>query len=502
MRPLPHPPADGLAPGRRPLLAASLALPLALAAGRPAAAQPGVDAPPLPQLPRPLQLPPLHEATLPNGLAVVVVPRPGLPLVSLTVALRAGPEADAPGRGGSAELLAAMRPRGAQRGGRLVPAPVLVQQAEALGSSLGSRSQWGASTLQMTVSTPRAEAALALLADVLRRPVLADEELQRARNQALDALRLSLNSPAELTGLLLRRSFWGDAPHGRVSAPAALQRCTVADLQALQATWARPDLAALVLVGDISPAAGEALARRWLADWALPPAPAPVRPGSAPRPTTAPLLLLDLPGAGQSGVGLAAPFVPADDPDRAAALVANAVLGGDYSARLNQQIRIRRGLSYGVFSTAEAFAGGGMLAARCQTSHANLAQVLVLMRDELAGMATRPPGADELAVRQAALVGAFTRRWETGASIGSLVVQQWSAGRPLAQLARHVPQILAVTPEQVQALARRLWPPEAVRAVVVGDVAAAGPALAAQGEGAQRLAFAELDLEQPSLRRG
>ena len=92
-------------PDRRRVLAAGLALPASLLAGlatglpaTSARATPGVDEPPLPQPPRPLQLPALHQHTLPNGLTVVVAPRPGLPLVSLTLALRAGPEADPAGR--------------------------------------------------------------------------------------------------------------------------------------------------------------------------------------------------------------------------------------------------------------------------------------------------------------------------------------------------------------------------------------------------------------------
>ena len=212
-------------------------------------------------------------------------------------------------------------------------------------------------------------------------------------------------------------------------------------------------------------------------------------------------MLIDLPGAGQASVAVAAPFVAQGAADRRIGLVANAVLGGGYSARLNQLVRIQRGLSYGASSNAESHAGGGMVAAQCQTNHPNAAEVLALLRGEITRLADAPPTADELAARQATLAGGFARRLETTAGLSAMLVGQWAAGRPLADLAAHVPQILAVTPAQVQAFARQHWPAVALRAVVVGDLAAAGDALGAQVPDVLRLRMADLDLEQPGLRK-
>jgi len=473
----------------------------ALVASPSAAATPGVGVPPLPQPPRPLVLPAISQLSLANGLTVLVAPRPGLPLLSLTLAVRAGPEADPAGRPGVAEMLATLWPKGAVRAGRRVGAPELARQAEALGSALDARSGWGASSLAMTVESSRAPAALALMADVLRRPLLAADELARARAQALDAWRVTLGSPGDLAPLVLRRAFWGDVPHGRVAPPAAVQRLDVADMQTLQAQWVRPDRVALVVAGDTTPEAALALARRLLGDWRAPAAPAPEPAGAAPRPLASPLVLIDQPGSGQSAVAVAAPFVASGAADRRIGLVANAVLSGGYSARLNQEVRIRRGLSYGVSGTAEAFASGGMVSAFAQTNHPTAAQVLDLLRGEIGRLADAPPGADELAARQATLAGSFARRLDTTAGLSALLVGQWAAGRPMADLAGHVPQLLAVTPTQVQAFARQHWQPGALRAVVVGDLAAAGDSLAALAPQALRLGMAELDLEQAGLRK-
>jgi zinc protease len=164
-------------------------------------------------------------------------------------------------------------------------------------------------------------------------------------------------------------------------------------------------------------------------------------------------------------------------------------------------VRIKRGLSYGAFSSAEAFAGGGMVSAQTQTNHPTAAQVLQLLRGEITRLADAPPAADELAARQATLIGSFGRRLETTAGLSALVVGQLVNGRPLADLAAHVPEIAAVTPAQVQAFARTHWAASALRAVVVGDLAAAGDSLAALAPQALRLTMAELDLERAGLRK-
>ncbi|OYU74075.1 MAG: peptidase M16, partial [Burkholderiales bacterium PBB5] len=270
-------------------------------------------------------------------------------------------------------------------------------------------------------------------------------------------MRVTLGNPGEVASLALRRVFWGDVPHGRVAPPAAIKRLTLADLQAFQALWVRPDRVVLVLAGDITPEAGQALAQRLLGDWKAPAGVAPVVDAAPPQSLASPLVLIDLPGAGQTGVAVAAPFVATAATDRRIAQVAQAVLGVGYSSRINQEVRIQRGLSYGAFANAESFAAGGMFTAQAQTNHPTAAEVLQLLRDTVTGLASKPPGAAELAARQATLVGSFARRLDTNGGLSALLLGQILNGRPLADLDKLVPETLAVTAEQVQAFARQRW---------------------------------------------
>ncbi len=464
---------------------------------------PGRDAPPLPQPPRPLRLPAFASHTLANGLQVVVAPRHALPLVSIALQVHAGPEHDPPGRAGTAALTAALLTKGARRGARDVGATTLAQQAEALGGMLESQAGWRSSHLAMTVAAPRLDAAAQLLADLLRQPTLAAAELDRTRAQSLDGLRVSLQDPAAVAGWVARRLFWGGAAWGRAVTPASLQRIGRADVQAFHAHHYRPAQTTLVLAGDVTAEHGAALAERLFGDWraggARPDDRAPPEATDAPA---TPLLLVDMPGSGQSAVVVAAPFVAQESAGRRIAQVANAVLGGGYSARLNQEVRIRRGLSYGAFSEAESHPGAGMASALTQTSHANAAQVLQLMRGELERLAEAPPSPAELAARQATLVGSFARRLDTTGGLATLVMAQLAQGRPLDELGRRTAEILSVTPDQVQAFARQHWRAPALRGVIVGNLKAAGDTLDTLAGPRRRIDIERLDLERADLGAG
>jgi zinc protease len=292
---------------------------------------------------------------------------------------------------------------------------------------------------------------------------------------------------------------------------------TRADVQAFHRHWWRPSEAVLVLTGDVDETAGVALARASIGRWHAGPAPGSTKPtvsparnaGAAsqggtrlaPHPLPASLVVVDMPGSGQSGVVGSAPYAAVHDSDRRIGQVAATVLGGGYSARINQEVRIKRGLSYGAGGSGESQPEGGVFAARAQTQNETGVQVLQLRREELLRLSNEPPNADELAARQATLVGSFARQLETTDSLAGVVVRQIALGLPLAGLQRYVDEVMAVTPEQVRDFARAHFRPDALRAVLVIDRKAAGDTLKAIDAKALSLSLSELDLERPTLRK-
>ncbi len=449
------------------------------AAGQMATRVPDVPAPSAaPLLPEPgpmlaLHIPERTETVFgEHGLTLIVAPRPGLPLVSVALMVRCGPAFDPPGRRGVAELMAQLLTRGARRRDRWVDGVALARQAEALGSAVSVRVEDRLTVLEMTVLAPRAAAALALLSDLLRHPVFAATDLLAVRAQARDALALRLQDPAQLAALVARRTAWGADPQGSVTTPAQLMAVRREDVVALHRRWVRPDRVAVVLTGDLDTAGARAWVWPVLADWARPPEPLLDEPAEPPALLAAPrlplTLQLPLPAAAQTSVLVCAPFVGTEAEDHAAGTLAAAVVGAGYSARLNQEVRIQRGLSYGVTGRIEQHRLTGLFIASAQTDHVHAAEVATLMQTQMLALAQQPVGAAELAARRAALIGGLARQLDTTSGLVARIGEDWALGAAPARLARWLAQLEAISPAQVRAFAQRHWTAERLRTIVAG----------------------------------
>jgi len=472
-----------------------------LLAALPAAhAVPGVDEPPLPGPPRPLVLPAFEETTLPNGVRVIAVPRHGLPLVTVALHLQPGAAADPVGQAGLTALVADLRTRGAMVGDRRLDAAALAEAAETLGSSLSSGSGWGGSVISMSVARPLMGRAARLVAAATRYPLLDNDELELMKSQLLDGLKLRMADPGRLAGEVADRAWWGGSVYGQSMTAQSLQSMRRIDVLAAHQRQLRPRLATFVFSGDVTLADARRLAQRLLGDWKpLRDRPLPAGRDEPAAPSVPADVLVDLPGAGQSGVVVMAPLVPDGSADRTIAEVTTAVLGGGYSARLNRAVRIRRGLSYGAGAKDVLHPAGGVVLAVTQTKNATAAQAVQVMRDELTGVATNPPTSEELSARQATLVGSFAEGLETTGGLAGAVLGQVERGRPLSELATYATRVRAVTPAQVQSFARAHWSAAALRTVVVGDLQAAGEPLKAAAPDALVLTADQLDLDRASL---
>ena len=503
-------PPGGLRINARALVAALFSALLGTI-GSAAQAQP-FETPPLPAPPRSLAIATPTEQRLPNGLRVVLAARPGVRLVTAQLLVLAGAEVDPPQRAGLASLAAGLLTKGTQ--GRSASAQA--REAESLGGSLDSSAGWNQSQVSITVTVGQLNPALGLLADAVMRPTFAQAELERLRAQVLDGLKIAYSQPATLATLATERLLFGSRPYGHPAdgTPASLPRITRTDLQALHRAHYRPDNAVLLLAGDLDDAGALRLAARHFGAWRGPqtgaatasrlalaalPTPAPAA-GSSASPAAAaaaaaaptPWLAIDMAKSDQATVMVAVPLPPLGA-DRATASVLNAVLGSDFSSRLNQEIRIQRGLSYGVGSQLDARRDGGALRVSVQTRNASAAEVVALVRTELDGLIDTPVPAAELAARKAALVGAFGRSIETTAGLGSALRSLVVAGVPVSELRARIEALSAVTADAVQRFAAAYLGAGARRVVVAGEALEFSASLQAQ-------APAQTPLSSPSRR--
>ncbi|MFO1014004.1 MAG: pitrilysin family protein [Caulobacteraceae bacterium] len=453
-------------------------------------APPPVGAPVQAQLPTPI------ERTLPNGLRVIVARSSNLPLVTADLVFRSGGANDPANLPGAMGMMAGLVTEGA--GAR--SAQEIAMATEALGAQLSSGAGSEASWVSVNAMPDKLAAAMTIMADVARRPTFQQEEIDRIRSQTLDELSIALQRPGTVANYSVNPLLLAGTAYGHVmgGTPASLARITRDNLIALHQTYWRPDNAILILTGDITPEQGFALAERMFSSWSKPAASLPAQASAAvsnePR-----AIAIDLPGTGQAAVLLTGPAIPRSDPRYYQALVTNAVLGGGYSARLNYEIRIKRGLSYGAGAGLIPRRSFGLWSASAQTKNESAAQVVALVQAELAGLVSRPPTQDELIARRSSLIGGFGRNLETTDGLANILEDLALAGVDLGEIRVYQERVEAVTPDQVRAYAADVLAPGKATIIVVGDAKTFLEALKAQVPNLQVVPAGRLDLERPDL---
>jgi zinc protease len=468
-----------------------------IAALPPAAPAGGRTTPPDPGPPVTPSLPVAVERTLPNGLRVIVAQSTRQPLISAQLTIKAGGSAEPAAKAGLADMTASLLTQGAGGGS----ATDIARAIEALGAHIDANATWDGSRADLDVISSQLPAAMAILADVVRKPTFAADELDRLRQRTLDSLQVELQEPGALARFAAADALLAGTPYGHVlnGTPTSLKGLTRADITGFHKTWYRPDNAVLVLTGDITPDAGFALAEKTFGDWAKPAAPLPASPAVTPMAKPR-VIVIDLPGTGQAAVDLYLTGISRTDPRYYQALVANTVLGGGYSARLNEEVRVKRGLSYGANSVLDARHGVGPIAASAQTRNEAAAEVVDVMLDQFAALKSSPPDDAELTVRKATLAGNFGRHVATTAGLASYLSGLALQGVDLSEINRYAPSVQAVTGAQVQAMAGQLFDPKAATIVIAGDAKLFIDKLKAKYPQAEVIPADRLNLDSPTLR--
>ncbi len=413
----------------------------------------GVDTPPAPSAPRDAKFAAPKETRLKNGLCVIVAERPRLPLLAAQVVVRNGAEVDPEGLAGTASMTGSLLTKGTET----MSAPEIARAIESLGGEIDSGSSWDSSAAGVTVMSTKADEALKILADVVRHPAFKQEEIDRLRNQRLDGLRVALQQPGSLTRYVAGRVVFGAGAYGHAASGTleTLPAIGRDDIVKFYQEFYAPQNAAFILSGDITLEQGKAFAEKLFGDWKNNAAPPdePKNPGGKDwQPEN---VVIDMPDAGQAAVVRVKPAIKRADPDYYAALVANAALGNGFVSRLNREIRIKRGLSYGAGSSVDPRREVGSFSTSAQTKNESAAEVASLMEAELKRLVSEPVQGDELKSRQAVLTGRYARSLETNQGFAAQIASLASYDLPLATLDKYIPAINAVTSADVTEFARK-----------------------------------------------
>jgi zinc protease len=425
---------------------------------------------------------------LAGGAALWVIPRRDLPIVAATAVVPAGASAHGPERGGLAELTAALMDEGTTRR----DAHALALAAERIGTVLSTGSGWDGSYVSLRCLTPYLAESLDLAADVLARPVFPESEWNRVRGQALAALRSARDSAENRAHRALLRALYPEGHPYRV--PTDGDEATVAalgldDLRRFHRARFGPGGAAWVAAGDVDAGRLAETLDGLLDDWREGDAGPPDVPAAEPSPRPR-LVLVDRPGAAQAVLRIGMVGISRLDPDHDALLLWNQVLGGQFSARLNEELRERRGLTYGVRSHFDARRGAGPFVIGAAVQSDRVAEALDATQAEVAALLSdRPPTPEELDDARRALIEGQARHFETPPELVARYAGLFLLGLPPDHHTRLPDRLAAVGVDALRDVAARRIRPDALTAVVVADAElVAGPL--------ERLGWAPVEIQR------
>ena len=433
-------------------------------------AQKPMETPPPPGKPPTVKIPEIKQAKLGNNLPVIVVQRKNVPLVTVQLLIKAGANREASEMAGLADMTAELLTKGT----KTRSATQIAQEIEFLGGSLNSGADWNSSEITLNILSDKLEPAFAVMADAILNPTFSGEEIDLYKLQTLDNLSVSLKQPGTLGNYVASRYSFGE--HSAVGTPETINRINQKTIAGYHNNFYTPDNAVLIFTGDVSAETAMKLAEKYFNGW-----------GKSEKDVSAKttarisknaksdediinkILVVDLPNAGQAAVSYAKKqnFGRADAENYYASNVLNSVLGGGYSARLNQEIRIKRGLSYGARSGFGYRPGDTNFMATTQTKNVSAAEVAELIKLEIAKLADEDVSADELAPRKLVLTGNFGRNLETNDGLASLLSELYLFGLSPNELNNYSQNVGNISEKQIKTFAS-----ENIRGgdiIIVGD---------------------------------
>ncbi|MBX7191796.1 MAG: insulinase family protein [Sandaracinaceae bacterium] len=434
--------------------------------------------PPESAAPRDVHLPPSTRVTLRNGLELDTVQADRLPIVYARLVIRSGLARDPENLPGLAGFVAEMLKQGTSTR----DSGDIADAIEYIGASLDVIAEADSIALQIRGTADQLDAMLAILADITMHPAFAEAEIQRLCARETDRLAVAYSDPATLARREFYRLAYGTHPYAHVDiTPATIEHLTRADLVAWHRTHFVPSNAFLVVVGAVTPAASQRSVERAFRTWRGGTVPALTFP-AVPDRTGREILLVHRPGSVQSVIAVGNLTIPRSHPDFVALDVANQVLGGSAASRLFMDLRERRSLTYGAYSSVDELAGVSPFRARAAVPNQRTAPAMDAFMEHLQRIVHEEAPQQEIADAERYMSDSFPLQIDTFGRIAWMVGYLRLFNLPDDYWDTYRSQIRAVTPAQALAAAQAHLHPDQGIVVVVGDANVVAEPLARWGE--------------------
>lgn len=420
--------------------------------------------------PAALRLPPVQRHRLSNGLEVLIAERRELPVVDVQIVVRAGAYGDSAANAGRAALVAELLDQGTATRS----ATQIAEQAELLGASLHTRGSWDFCTAALHVLSPRLEPALDLLADVVCNASFPEPELERKRDERLAAIMQELDEPRVLASHAHAGVLYGSGhPFGLPlgGTRASVEQIARDGIREFYDSRFGPDNAYMLLVGDVDADTVLPLLERMFGGWSAGARVPGVAHEILPRDGIS-VHIVDRPGAPQSElrVGLPGPQRLCDD--YFPLLVANTVLGGAFTSRLNMLLREEKSYTYGAGSRIAFRAGGGPFVASTAVFTGATADSVDSIVREVRRLGDEAVPTDELDRAKNNIVLGLPRTFETTGDIAEHLSEVALYGLPADYYEKFAARVRAVSAAEVQHATARWLVADRLAVVAAGDAAA------------------------------
>ena len=408
-------------------------------------------------------LPTITENVLENGLEVVVIEQPNMPIISLDIYFAGGATATPQGLPGLAGMTGSLITRGTETRSAQDIAGAIEQVGGAVGSGGGS-DRLSVGVFALIEDT---DLAFELLADMTLNANFPDNEVERERQQLISALEANLAEPGFVAGRTFGRLLYEGHPYGNATTFDSLDAISRDDIMAFYASRRQPDNGLLIIAGAITTEDGLEYARQHFADWEG--SAESVSFPSLPEHSGRQIYLVDRPGSTQANFILGNIGMPGGSLDFFPASVLNRVLGGSFSSRLVQNIREEKGYTYSIGSGFSYPADIGRFVVSAAVRNDVIAPTLDEVFKEIERIQTEPLTEEEINDARDGIVGSFVFGMETYQDFVETVASYKTRGVELERLRKWLGLINDVSEDEVLKIANTYIQPDDFIIVVVGD---------------------------------
>ncbi len=421
-------------------------------------------------------LPSIEKTKLSNGLNVWVVKQSELPIVSMNMVFNSGGTTDPSDRAGLASFTASLL----NDGTKTRSAVEIANQLQSIGANVGTGSGWDSANVTLQTVTKNLDKALDIYSDIITEPVFPENELETLRKRTLVSLIQRKDNPNAISNVVYNALLYGkDNPYGKSLGgdEASVKSLTQKEIKNFYAANYLPNNATLIVVGDTDTKSLMPKLEKAFGSW---------KAGDAvntdvPETTTFEMpgiYIVDKPGAAQSVISIGQIGVARDNPDYFPLSVMNSILGGQFSARVNMNLREDKGYTYGARTTWAFRKGAGPFAASADVQTAVTKESVQEFLKELNGIRGGIPVTNtELEYSKQSLIRKFPSGFETVGQISNQLSNLVVYGLPDSYFNNYIQNVQAVTIKDVDRVANKYLTPDKMAIVIVGDKEAIEPKL-------------------------